>query len=47
MGDHVMIGCHACILGGIQIGNNAKIGAGAVVIRDVRPGGTVVGPAAN
>jgi acetyltransferase-like isoleucine patch superfamily enzyme len=37
------IGTGATILGGVEIGARATIGAGAVVTRDVPPGQTVVG----
>jgi UDP-2-acetamido-3-amino-2,3-dideoxy-glucuronate N-acetyltransferase len=37
------VGSGAVILGGIRIGTDALIGAGAVVTRDVDPGLTVVG----
>ncbi len=43
IGDKVYIGTGACILGGITVGDNAKIGANAVVIQDVPEGGVVVG----
>ena len=43
IGDHVMIGCHTCILGAISIGNNAKIGAGAVVVSDIPANATAIG----
>lgn len=43
IGDHVMIGCHACILGPVRIGDGARIGAGAVVIDDVPAWSTAVG----
>ena len=33
IGDDVLIGCHAIILGNIQIGNNCNIGAGSIVLR--------------
>lgn len=39
----VMIGAGAKVLGPITIGKNAKIAAGAVVVRDVEPNCTVVG----
>lgn len=39
----VLIGCGAKILGNIVIGENSKVGAGSVVIKDVPPGSTVVG----
>ena len=37
------IGSGATILGGVRIGREATIGAGAVVTKDVEPGETVVG----
>ena len=43
IGDGVMIGCGAKILGDIIIGDNAKIGANAVVLCDVAPDTTLVG----
>lgn len=41
--DNVYIGCGAKILGNIVIGENAKIGAGSVVLKDVNTNSTVVG----
>jgi serine O-acetyltransferase len=38
-----MIGSGAKVLGPITIGRNAKIAAGAVVVKDVEPNCTVVG----
>lgn len=38
-----MIGARAIILGPITIGEGATIGAGAVVVKDVPAGATVVG----
>lgn len=35
LGDHVFVGCHSCVLGGVQVGDRADIGAGAVVVCDV------------
>jgi serine acetyltransferase len=35
IGDNVTIGCHACVIGGVKIGNNVIIGAGSVVVKDV------------
>ena len=42
IGDNVMIGAGAKIVGGITIGNNVKIGAGCVVASDIPDGATVV-----
>lgn len=43
VGDRVMIGAGAHLIGPIVVGNDAKIGAGAVVVKDVAAGATVVG----
>jgi serine O-acetyltransferase len=43
LGENVVVGSHACILGAIHVGDGARIGSGSVVIRDVPPGATVVG----
>lgn len=43
IGDNVVIGAHAVVLGDITIGENTRIGAGSVVIKDVPPNSTVVG----
>ncbi|WP_119679895.1 sugar O-acetyltransferase [Indioceanicola profundi] len=43
VGRNVWIGGGAIILPGIRIGNDAIIGAGSVVTRDVPPGATVAG----
>lgn len=43
VGNNVMIGCGAKILGNITIGDNVKIGANAVIIHDVVSNSTVVG----
>ncbi|NWJ45880.1 MAG: serine acetyltransferase [Chloroflexi bacterium] len=43
IGDNVFIGAGARVLGGISIGNNAQIGANAVVVKDVPAGATAVG----
>jgi len=48
LGSHVFIGTNAILLGPIQVGDHAKIGANAFVInRDVPPGATVVGTPAR
>jgi len=41
VGHRVLIGAGAKILGPVKIGNDAKIGANAVVTKDVDPGTTV------
>ncbi|MDW5563514.1 MAG: serine O-acetyltransferase [Methanomassiliicoccus sp.] len=41
--DNVIIGAHATVLGDITVGENSKIGAGSVVVKDVPPNSTVVG----
>jgi serine O-acetyltransferase len=43
IGNNVVIGAGAKILGPIKIGDNCKIGANSVVIKDVPPNSTVVG----
>ncbi len=43
VGNSVVIGSGAIVLGAITIGDGAKIGAGSVVIKSVPPGATVVG----
>lgn len=43
IGNNVIIGCGAKILGPIKIGDNVKIGANAVVLKDVEKNNTVVG----
>ncbi|MBV8818942.1 MAG: serine O-acetyltransferase [Acidobacteriaceae bacterium] len=43
IGDHVVIGTGAKVLGNIRVGNYVKVGAGSVVIRPVPDYATVVG----
>lgn len=43
LGNGVVVGVGAKILGAVTIGDGAKIGAGAVVLRDVPPHTTAVG----
>lgn len=43
IGNHVVIGAGAKVLGNIRIGNHVKIGAGSVVIHSVPDHSTVVG----
>ncbi len=43
LGRNVVIGAGAKILGPVLVGDNAKVGSNAVVVRDVPPGATAVG----
>jgi serine O-acetyltransferase len=43
LGNNVVVGTGAKVLGGIHIGDNVKIGAGSVVVRSVPNDSTVVG----
>lgn len=43
LGNHVVVGAGAKILGGITIGDNVKIGANSVVLKNVPPNSTVIG----
>jgi serine O-acetyltransferase len=43
IGHDVVIGCGARVLGNIHIGNDVRIGAGSVVVRDVPDDCTVIG----
>jgi serine O-acetyltransferase len=43
VGQHVVLGTNAVVLGNIAIGDGARIGSGSVVIRPVPEGATVVG----
>jgi serine O-acetyltransferase len=43
LGENVIVGAGAKVLGNIQLGNNVRIGAGSVVLRDVPSDCTVVG----
>jgi serine O-acetyltransferase len=43
VGEGVVIGSNACILGAIHVGARARVGSGSVVVRDVPAGATVVG----
>ena len=43
LGNHVVVGAGAKVLGGITIGDHVKIGANSVVLRSVPPSATVVG----
>ncbi len=43
IGNHVVVGAGAKVLGGITVGNHVKIGAGSVVVHSVPDHSTVVG----
>ncbi len=44
VGERCLIGAGAVLVGGIRIGHDVKIGAGAVVATDIPDGRTVVAP---
>jgi serine O-acetyltransferase len=43
LGDNVIVGVGAAILGAITVGDNARVGGGSVVVKDVPANATVVG----
>lgn len=43
LGNNVMVGCGAKVLGPFKVGDNSKIAANAVVLTEVLPNSTVVG----
>ena len=43
LGDHVMVGCGAKVLGPFTIGSHSKIAANAVVLEEIPPHSTAVG----
>jgi serine O-acetyltransferase len=43
LGENVVVGAGAKVLGAISVGSNTRIGAGSVVLRDVEADSTVVG----
>jgi serine O-acetyltransferase len=43
LGENVVVGAGAKVLGNIQISDRVRIGAGSIVLRDVPPDATVVG----
>ena len=47
IGNNVIIGCGAKVLGPIKIGNNVKIGANSVVLHNIDDNNTVVGIPGN
>ena len=47
LGNQVLVGAHASILGNVFIGERAKIGCGSVVLTDIPSGATAVGAPAK
>jgi serine O-acetyltransferase len=43
LGKNVTVGANACVIGAIFVGDNARVGSGSVVVRDVPANATVVG----
>jgi serine O-acetyltransferase len=43
IGDHVVIGCHSCIIGAVTIGDGAMVAPNSLVISDVPAGATAMG----
>ena len=43
LGDRVWLGANVTVLKGVQIGNDAVVGAGSVVTKDIPPGAIAVG----
>ncbi len=43
LGNGVLVGVGASVLGNVYVGDNSKVGGGAVVVNDVPPNCTVVG----
>jgi len=43
LGRNVTVGVHSAVLGAIVVGDNAKVGGGSVVVKDVPANATVVG----
>lgn len=43
IGDHVLIGAGAKVLGNIRVGDHARVAAGSLVLHEVPPGCTVAG----
>ena len=47
VGDNVLIGAHALLIGKIIVGDNSSIGAGAIVVHDVPNRAVVVNQSAT
>lgn len=43
LGDNVELGSNVCIIGEVRIGNNVRIGAGSVVVKDIPDNSIAVG----
>ena len=43
LGDGVVVGAHAQLIGAVEVGEGARVGAGSVVVTSVPPYSTVVG----
>jgi serine O-acetyltransferase len=43
LGDNVIVGAGAKILGPLVIGNNSKVGAGTIVLKNVPSNAVIVG----
>src|SRR5215469_900163 len=43
LGRNVIVGVNAAVLGAISLGDNAKVGGGSIVVKDVPANATVVG----
>lgn len=43
LGENVVVGTGAKVLGNVQIGNHVRVGAGSIVLRDIPDSSTVVG----
>ena len=47
LGNNVLVGCGARVLGPFKVGDNARIAAGAVVLNEIPPDSTAVGVTAK
>ena len=47
LGNNVLVGCGARVLGPFKVGDNARIAAGAVVLNEIPPDSTAVGVPAH
>jgi len=47
VGNNVSLGASSIVIGGVILGDFSRIGAGAIVTRDVEPGQSVKGPRAH